>query len=71
MAQFSGRVGILPAERGILRRGLLPRAKARSGGTPEPAGETPTRPEIASPPATSIAESALELKHGPTIEHLP
>jgi hypothetical protein len=71
MAQFSGRVGILPAEPRILRRGLLPLAKARSGGTPEPAGETPTLPEIAWPPATRIAESALELKHGPTIEHLP
>ena len=47
--QLSGRVGILPAERRILRRGLLPRVKVRSGGTPEPAGETPTLPEIASP----------------------
>ena len=57
--QVSGRVGILsakrtdsscgePAERRILRRGLLPRVKVRSGGTPEGVRDAhPTRTRLA------------------------
>ena len=41
---IAGRVGILPAERRILRRDLSGVHQVRSGGTPEPAGGTPTLP---------------------------
>lgn len=53
---FPGRVGILPVERRILRRGLPCAGRARGrredrcGGTPPPAGGTPTLPETTSPP---------------------
>ena len=43
--ELSGRVGVSPAERRILRRGLPSRWDDRSGETPEPAGETPTLPD--------------------------
>jgi hypothetical protein len=46
-----GRVGILPAERRILRRALSPESKDRSGETPEPAGKMPTLPEAPVPAA--------------------
>jgi len=57
MAQFAGRVGILPGERRILRRGLLPRAKARSGGTP-------ALREIASPPPTVLPNQLQAVQDG-------
>jgi len=40
-------VGVSPAERGILPRGLAHNVKVRFGETPQPAGETPTLPETA------------------------
>src|SRR5688500_17783813 len=62
-SSISGRVGILPAGRGILPRGLSLSLGVHSGETPEPAGGTPTLPESRSDrPGKNLAYFTVDPK---------